>query len=213
MEIDISQIRKDYALKSLDEGDVAGSPFEQFKLWLQEAITSQLKEPTAFFLATSNKMNEPSGRVVLLKEVDDQGLVFFTNYQSRKGQEIAHNQKVAVTFWWDVLERQVRVEGVVEKLLQEESWAYHSSRPKLSQIGANASPQSQVIPNREYLEELFKQKEQEFKDSEVPLPENWGGYRIIPSYFEFWQGRRSRLHDRICYQQNNKEWQIIRLAP
>ena len=154
-----------------------------------------------------------SGRIVLLKEIDERGFVFYTNYESRKGRDLKQNPKAALTFFWDELRRQVRVEGRIEKVSRETSTKYFSSRPRESQIGAWVSEQSSVIPNRTFLETKFNGIKEKFANDEIPLPDFWGGYRVIPDYFEFWQGRENRLHDRICYKKENDEWNIFRLVP
>jgi len=210
----ISDIRKEYESDKLDIHDVKEQPIAQFQSWLSRALQAELLEPTAMHLSTVSSQGKPSGRIVLLKSVD-YGLVFFTNYNSRKGHEIAEGQFVAATMFWDKLEQQIRVEGTVEKLTDTESDTYFHSRPYKSQLGAFISPQSQVIASRAELEEAWQKAEAEYPEgSIIPRPSNWGGCRIIPSYFEFWQGRRSRLHDRIIYNlQIDNTWKIERLAP
>lgn len=210
----IAALRKSYSRETLNETDVAQLPFEQFSKWFQEALQSELPEPNAMTIATVSAAGRPSARTVLLKGFDHNGLVFFTNYESRKGQEINANPFGTILFCWLELERQIRIEGVIEKIDRKDSLDYFISRPKESQIGAWASPQSQVIPDRSILEERQSSLGQQYAEStNLPLPENWGGYRLIPDYFEFWQGRESRLHDRIFYQLINQEWKIGRLAP
>jgi pyridoxamine 5'-phosphate oxidase len=213
MSTDIAQIRRDYSLQSLDIQDVDKNPLHQFDKWLQEAIKSELPEPTAMHLATVSAEGKPSGRIVLLKGADNQGLVFFTNYTSAKGNDMQSNANVALTFFWAELERQVRIEGVIEKVPENESLTYFQSRPRASQIGALASPQSKKIEDRAWLEQKFATLEKELADKAIPKPEHWGGYRVIPQYFEFWQGRRSRLHDRIVYEKQADDWEIYRIAP
>jgi pyridoxamine 5'-phosphate oxidase len=164
-------------------------------------------------LSTADVNGNPSARIVLLKEIDDSGFVFYTNYGSRKGKDLKENPKAALTFFWDELLRQIRIEGRIEKISKETSKKYFSSRPRESQIGAWVSAQSSVIPNREILENKFDELEEKFGNEEIPLPDFWGGYRVIPNYFEFWQGRENRLHDRICYKKENDEWKIFRIAP
>lgn len=210
---DISAIRKDYTLQTLDEKEVNSNPFSQFNIWLQEAINAQITEPTAMNLSTITKNNRPSSRIVLLKEVQKDGFVFFTNYQSKKGQEMYHNPFVALNFFWADLERQIRIEGIIEKIPQFDSLEYFISRPKASQLGAVASPQSQKVENRAFLEQQFERLEKQYEDKQVLKPTEWGGYKVIPSYFEFWQGRRSRLHDRIIFEKENNQWKIARIAP
>ncbi|MCS6796868.1 MAG: pyridoxamine 5'-phosphate oxidase [Raineya sp.] len=210
----ISQLRREYKLASLDIQDVRKNPIEQFEIWFSEALKAQILEPNAMFLATVSATGQPSGRVVLLKGIIDGGFVFYTNYQSRKAVEIAQNHLVALTFFWAELERQVRVEGKASFLSAEQSTQYFLSRPRESQLGAWASPQSQVIESRSVLENLFAKYQKEFENQEIPRPTHWGGYVVQPHYVEFWQGRENRLHDRICYVlQENQTWKIQRLAP
>lgn len=212
--VDLASLRRHYALESLSEADVLPDPMAQFAVWFQEALNSQLIEPNAMTLATAAANGRPSARTVLLKSFDKQGFVFYTNYESRKGQELAENPQAALLFTWLELERQIRIEGKVGKVSSEESLVYFQSRPKGSQIGAWASPQSRVIESREVLEkrmaDLMRQKAQAEK---LPLPPFWGGYRLVPEIIEFWQGRESRLHDRICYTRAGEGWEIERLAP
>ena len=209
----IADLRKDYKLATLDELDVDRDPLTQFDKWLNEAIAAELPEPTAMSLATVNGAGRPAARIVLLKAVDVRGFAFFTNYDSSKGEELAANPCAALVFHWVELERQVRIQGVVEKVSTEESAHYFSIRPLLSRVAAWASPQSQVIPNREWLEQQFATFSERFGDN-VPLPPNWGGYRVIPETVEFWQGRSSRLHDRLCYRRGvDGMWSNARLAP
>ncbi|SFF87339.1 Pyridoxamine 5'-phosphate oxidase [Pontibacter chinhatensis] len=210
----IADIRVNYRKHALTEDSVAGHPIEQFKVWLQEAIEAQAEEPTALVLSTVNAAGKPSARVVLLKGVDAQGFSFYTNYNSRKGQELDQHPYASLTFFWPALERQVRIEGKVGRVSPQESDAYFHSRPRGSQIGAWVSPQSQVIPSRQVLEQREMELAEEFAGTElVPRPEHWGGFRLEPDYVEFWQGRPSRLHDRIAYELENGIWQVKRLAP
>lgn len=188
------------------------NPFKQFAKWFNEVLQSGIKEPTAMTLATATKEGVPSARAVLLKDYDENGFLFFTNYESRKGKELIENPAAELLFYWMDLQRQVRISGKVEKTDREDSEQYFKTRPLKSRIGAWASKQSEIIPDREYLEKRFSEFEKKFKD-DVPLPSNWGGFRLIPECFEFWQGRESRLHDRICYLKKNEEWEIIRLSP
>ena len=197
----------------LNETSVDKNPFIQFTNWYEIVLTSNLNEPTAMMLSTADVNGNPSARIVLLKEIDDSGFVFYTNYGSRKGKDLKENPKAALTFFWDELLRQIRIEGRIEKISKETSKKYFSSRPRESQIGAWVSAQSSVIPNREILENKFDELEEKFGNEEIPLPHFWGGYRVIPNYFEFWQGRENRLHDRICYKKENDEWKIFRIAP
>lgn len=201
-------------MASLSETDVAPNPIAQFEQWMQQALNSELPEPTAMTLATATPDGRPSARIVLLKGIDASGFVFYTNYESRKGLELEQNPRAALLFFWPELERQVRIEGRVERISAEESTAYFQSRPKESQLGAWASPQSRVIAGREVVEQCYQELSAQFKhDEKLPLPPFWGGYRLVPTYFEFWQGRPSRLHDRICYALNQGNWTIARLAP
>ncbi|WP_144604043.1 pyridoxamine 5'-phosphate oxidase [Algoriphagus algorifonticola] len=211
--MDISSIRKDYTLKSLDISDINKDPFKQFKTWLEEAVESQVLEVNAMTLSTVGLDGYPNGRVVLLKDLD-YGFVFFTNYSSEKGQELANNPKASLTFFWAELERQVRVTGKVEKISEAESDEYFFSRPQGSQIGAWTSPQSKKISSREVLDENQEAVEERFKSEKMIRPPHWGGYRVIPSRIEFWQGRPSRLHDRILFERTESgSWIISRLAP
>ena len=211
--MDIANIRKDYTLRSLGLEEVEDSPIDQFTLWLEQAIKAEVNEPNAMNLATINLQNRPSARIVLLKGLDH-GLVFFTNYESNKGRELQKCPFAALTFFWPELERQVRIEGNVEKIAEGDSDRYFLSRPVNSQIGAWTSPQSQVIPNRSYLESREKEMTLKFQSESLVRPSNWGGFRLNPFYFEFWQGRASRLHDRIVYEKGNSEdWTKKILAP
>jgi pyridoxamine 5'-phosphate oxidase len=197
----------------LNETTVDKNPFIQFTKWYEGVLSSKLNEPASMMLSTADVNGNPSARIVLLKEIDDSGFVFYTNYGSRKGKDLKENPKAALTFFWDELLRQIRIEGRIEKINRETSKEYFSSRPRESQIGAWVSAQSSVIPNREILENKFDELEEKFGNEEIPLPHFWGGYRVIPNYFEFWQGRENRLHDRICYKKENDEWKIFRIAP
>jgi pyridoxamine 5'-phosphate oxidase len=210
--MNLADLRRDYALKSLDESQVDGNPLRQFETWMQEALGAQLPEPTAMHLATVGADGRPSGRIVLLKGVDAEGFVFYTNYESRKGQELAANPAASLTFLWKELERQVRIEGMVGKVSAAESDAYFSSRPMPSRIGAWASPQSRPIENRAWL--VASIAKATLAHGHAPTrPPHWGGYRLVPDRIEFWQGRPSRLHDRVHYAKEAAEWRIRRLAP
>jgi pyridoxamine 5'-phosphate oxidase len=210
----MQDLRRDYKSGELLESNIQQSPFEQFQVWFNDALGGKILEPNAMTLATCDH-NKPSARIVLLKGVDARGFVFYTNYQSRKGNDIENNPHAALLFFWDALERQIRIEGVVERIDRENTEIYFKSRPKDSRIGALASPQSTVIENREVLEQKMNAlKEQYSNNDEIPVPPYWGGYRLVPHYFEFWQGRRSRLHDRIVYEkQTDANWKTYRLAP
>jgi pyridoxamine 5'-phosphate oxidase len=208
----LANIRLDYRLKGLHESELDANPLNQFKLWFDEVIQSELSEPNAMLLSTASN-GRPSGRIVLLKGVDDAGFTFFTNYASKKGEEIEVNPQVALTFFWKELERQVRIEGRIEKTSEKESDDYFAIRPRGSQIGAWVSHQSEIIENREALEEKLKTFEQEFEGVPVPRPPYWGGYHVIPDYMEFWQGRPSRLHDRLAYVLKDGIWVVERLSP
>jgi pyridoxamine 5'-phosphate oxidase len=210
--MNISAIRKDYALKTLEISNVNKNPFEQFHIWLQEAINSEALEVNAMTLSTLGLDGFPNGRIVLLKGIDS-GFVFFTNYESEKGKELDNSPKASLTFFWPELERQVRVNGIVEKTSNEESDEYFFSRPIGSQIGAWASPQSKKIRSRELLEQMKVDVEKEFSNKPIQRPPHWGGFRLIPHKIEFWQGRTSRLHDRLIFEKSGQVWEIARLAP
>ncbi|ULQ51353.1 pyridoxamine 5'-phosphate oxidase [Flavihumibacter fluvii] len=210
----ISDIRIEYKRHSLSENDVQPNPIRQFDQWWSEAISSQIDEVNAMTLATASSDGLPAARIVLLKGYDDAGFVFFTNYQSFKGQQLDENPRACLVFFWKELERQVRITGLIEKVSTEESDLYFSSRPESSRIGAWASPQSQVIEDRAILEKNEAELTKAFAGKPIPRPLHWGGYRVKPVNIEFWQGRPSRLHDRISYTlQENGQWQIARLAP
>ena len=213
-EQDIQNIRNEYSKESLSEKDTDKDPIKQFDKWFTEVLKSEQAEPTAMTLATATTDGRPSARIVLMKGFNGDGFSFYTNYLSRKGKEIAKNPLGALIFFWDTLERQVRVEGTIEKLSREESEKYFHSRPKGSQVGAVVSPQSQEIPDRDGLEKKWQEAEAQYADKEVPKPSHWGGYILRPRLIEFWQGRPSRLHDRILYKKvDNKSWKKVRLAP
>jgi pyridoxamine 5'-phosphate oxidase len=220
MNRDLSGLRRDYSSGILDEHNVSPNPFAQFEAWFQDVLSSGINDPNAMILATSSTDNHPSARVVLLKGLIPDGFVFYTNYLSRKGQELQANPNAALLFFWDILERQVRVEGTITQLGAEESDKYFDSRPLGSRIGAIASPQSRPI-GREQLEVEVKRLQAEPVEM-IKRPEHWGGFLLKPSYFEFWQGRKSRLHDRIVYESekesgsggpDGKDWKIYRIAP
>ncbi len=199
-------------MEPLKKSSVDKNPFKQFTKWYNVVLYSGIKEPSAMTLSTASKEGVPSSRTVLLKGYDETGFLFFTNYESRKGRELIQNPVAELLFYWMNLDRQVRIFGKVEKTRKEESEKYFITRPLQSRIGAWASKQSEIISNREYLEKRFAEFEEKFKD-DIPLPSNWGGFRLIPQRFEFWQGRVSRLHDRICYIKKKNEWEIVRLSP
>lgn len=213
MSISIADLRLNYTQERLDESDVDSDPIKQFQQWFEQTVAAQLPEPNAMTLATATKDGVPSARIVLLKGVDERGFVFYTNYESHKGNELAENPKAALVFLWKQLERQVRIEGRVEKVAAEEADEYFQSRPIESRLGAWTSDQSRVIPNREALEQRFEELKQKYQNQEIPRPPHWGGYRVIPHLIEFWQGRPSRLHDRLCYRKKSDRWVIERLAP
>lgn len=211
--LDIHDLRRDFTLRTLDEKQLPDNPMEAFEQWFNEAVEAQVLEPSAMNLATVDALDRPSSRVVLLKELKEDGFVFFSNYDSRKGKQLVLNPHCALNFMWHELERQVRVEGFAEKILPEDSDKYFEVRPPKSKLGAWTSPQSEVIPDRTYLEKLYADLELQFAGKSVLRPENWGGYLIRPSLIEFWQGRSSRLHDRIQFRLENEMWIKERLAP
>jgi pyridoxamine 5'-phosphate oxidase len=209
----IMQIRREYNRDGLQEKLMADNPIEQFDRWFTIAVDEGFTDPNAMTLATVDEKHRPSARIVLLKDYDNRGFVFYTNYESRKGIDIQQNSYVAMVFYWAELERQVRIEGMAEKVSKEESEEYFHSRPYESQIGAWASHQSEEIQGREDLERRFEEMNTAYKKGEVPLPDFWGGYRVIPDQIEFWQGRPRRLHDRIIYYKKKDDWVKSRLAP
>lgn len=213
MDATIANLRREYAKQALDEQSVAAEPLAQFRIWFDAALASGIVEPNAMLLSTADADGRPSARVVLLKDIDDRGLSFYTNYNSRKADDIAANPRVSLTFWWQELERQVRVEGRAEQLAEAESDLYFASRPRGSRLGAWASPQSAVVASREELEHALEEVETRFGDGDVARPPHWGGYRVVPDVVEFWQGRPARLHDRIRYRRSSDKWLIERLAP
>ncbi|MBC7913783.1 MAG: pyridoxamine 5'-phosphate oxidase [Pyrinomonadaceae bacterium] len=210
----IANLRKEYRSASLSEKDTAADPISQFAKWFTEALDGGLYEPNAMTLATATHDGKPSARIMLLKGFDRLGFTFYSNYLSRKGKEISKNPAASIVFFWAELERQVRIEGTLEKTSKEESEKYFQSRPKESQIGALASQQSQIIEGRDIIEQANTELAEKFKDKDVPKPAYWGGYVLKPQIVEFWQGRPGRLHDRIVYKKADKNnWKIIRLAP
>jgi pyridoxamine 5'-phosphate oxidase len=208
----LSDLRRDYALGGLLEEHLAPDPFTQFRHWFAQAQEAQGHEPNAMTVATSGADGDPAARTVLLKGLDH-GFIFYTNYDSDKGNDLADNPRAELLFYWPELERQVRIHGQVERLSRDETWAYFHSRPRGNQIGAAVSPQSRVIASRQALDDLYAAFEAALGDAEVPLPDNWGGYRVVPRWIEFWQGRRSRLHDRLRYVRFEQDWRVERLAP
>ena len=209
---ELKNLRLNYERDQLLESNIGSNPFIQFKFWFDLVLKSEVIEPNAMTIATATKNGNPSARMVLLKGFDESGFTFFTNYESRKGKELLENPFASLLFWWREFERQVRIEGKIEKISREESEEYFNVRPLKSRYGALTSNQSEVVENREVLEKRFLDLEKQFGDN-PPTPENWGGYKLIPTKFEFWQGRRDRLHDRICYEKNKNDWTIYRLQP
>ncbi|MFO7446317.1 MAG: pyridoxamine 5'-phosphate oxidase [Ignavibacteriaceae bacterium] len=210
---DISELRREYTLKELNQNSVDKNPYKQFKTWMDEVIEANITEPNAMMLGTVSKDGLPSVRTVLLKGMDGKGFVFYTNYESDKAKDMQENPNVSLLFFWKELERQVRIWGSVEKTTREESELYFNLRPFESRLGAWASKQSSVIPGRDYLQTKFKELKKMYEGQQVPLPPFWGGYRVLPFKFEFWQGRESRLHDRLVYLKKDSDWEIVRLAP
>lgn len=210
---DLSHLRVDYKQAALDERDVDRDPLRQFAHWFDAAVRARVPEPNAMTLATADRAGKPSARIVLLKDVDDRGFTFYTNYQSRKGRELAARPSAALLFFWPELERQIRIEGAIEPVDEATADAYFRLRPRLSRLGAWASPQSTPLPDRAALEARFADAERRFPGDDVARPPHWGGYRVVPAAFEFWQGRASRLHDRIVYERADAGWRIGRLAP
>jgi pyridoxamine 5'-phosphate oxidase len=210
---EISGIRRDYSLTELQETTVFNDPFKQFSKWMEEAVKSGIIDASAMILATADKDSIPDVRVVLLKGFDEKGFIFYTNYDSKKGRHLIENPNASILFFWKEFERQIRISGSVIKVSAEESEKYFHSRPYESQIAAWASNQSEVIPGREFLEKKFNDIKDKYHDKEIPLPPNWGGFKLLANYFEFWQGRENRLHDRISYLKEDSAWKIARLAP
>lgn len=213
MEVNLSELRREYALQELSEDSVAADPFVQFANWFNEYLSSGPIEPSAVLVSTVGDDGSPSSRVVLLKGFDPSGFVFFTNYESKKGRDLSSRPSVALHFFWPELERQVAIAGRAERISREESETYFASRPFESRLGAWASKQSEQLSSRKELEDRLEEIRGRFSDGEIPCPPFWGGFRVVPTRFEFWQGRPSRLHDRICYEMDNGDWRIIRLYP
>ena len=212
--METDELRREYNSDGLRESDAAENPFDQFELWFQQAVDAKIDLPDAMTLATASKDGLPSARIILLRGFDDRGLVFFTDYQSQKGQELAENPRAALVFYWRELDRQIRVSGTVNTVSHEESEKYFRSRPVGSQLAALASNQGEVIPDRQKLESKYKQLAETYRHKEIPLPSYWGGFRLSPHWFEFWQGRPNRLHDRLRYTRRSDEgWKIERLSP
>lgn len=214
-ELHIEDIRTDYRLAALSEDQIDKDPIRQFEQWFEQALRSKVIEVNAMTLATVDTDGSPSARIVLLKDIENDAFVFYTNYNSQKAKEIAANPKVSLVFFWPDLQRQVRIKGTIEKVASANSETYFHSRPAGSQLGAWASPQSDVIPNRDFLEQKLKEVSEKYKDQIVPKPPHWGGYKVIPFTMEFWQGRTNRLHDRILYSKDviSGNWITSRLAP
>ncbi|HEX9251710.1 MAG TPA: pyridoxamine 5'-phosphate oxidase [Ignavibacteriaceae bacterium] len=208
----LKNMRLNYDQDQLLESKISENPFTQFKIWFDLLLKADITEPNAMTIATSTKAGMPSARMVLLKDFDESGFTFFTNYGSRKGKELSESPFASMLFWWREFERQVRIEGKIEKISRKESEEYFNLRPLKSRYGALASDQSEIVESREILEKKFADLEKQFGDN-PPMPENWGGYKLIPNKFEFWQGRRDRLHDRICYEKDKDCWKIYRLQP
>lgn len=212
--LEIADLRREYSLEGLDEGDLDPNPFGQFERWFRQALDAQVLETNAMTLATASRDGVPSARIVLLKGMDAGGFVFFTNYDSRKGMELSENPRAALVFYWAEITRQVRIEGDITRVSEEESAAYFASRSELSRLGAWASRQSTTITDRAHLDSRLAGLIDQYRDAEIPLPPYWGGFRLVPRYFEFWHGRPNRLHDRLCYtREDGDRWSIGRLSP
>ncbi len=214
MNISLTELRKNYTQGGLLESNINPNPLKQFQIWFEQALEAEILEPNAMTLATVNSEGKPTARIVLLKHLDERGFSFFTNYESEKGKNLSQNPWVSLVFWWGDLERQVRIQGKVEKISPAESDQYFSSRPLGSQLGAWVSEQSTIINSREVLDTRLDELEKQYQAQNIPRPENWGGFQVIPHQIEFWQGRENRLHDRLRYRlQADQSWIIERLAP
>jgi pyridoxamine 5'-phosphate oxidase len=213
MSIDITQLRKEYTSTGLNREDMSANPFVQFETWFKQACDAELAQPDAMIISTVDEQGHPASRTVLLKSFDEKGLVFYTNYHSNKAQQIDNNHHVSALFLWPDLERQIQIRGTAEKISKTESLKYFLTRPRGSQLGAWCSPQSSVIGSRQILEQKLAEMKNKFLHKEIPLPDFWGGYRISPTCFEFWQGRESRLNDRFLYLPDGESWQLDRIAP
>jgi len=211
--VELADLRKEYTQRGLHETEAADDPVEQFRRWFEQAVSAQLPEPNAMTLATCTPDGRPSARIVLLKGYNGNGFTFFTSYEGRKAKELDSNPRAALVFYWPELERQIRIEGTIERTSSEESDAYFATRPRNSQLGAWASSQSSVVASREVLERRWAELQARYANQPVPRPPHWGGYRLIPTVFEFWQGRPSRLHDRLRYRRSPTGWVRERLSP
>ena len=209
----VKNLRREYKLNKLTEETVHKNPFNQFEKWFEEVLKVGLIEPNAMILATADQKAKPSVRVVLMKGLSKKGFTFFSNYSSRKGKILSKNSSASLLFFWAELERQVRIEGKIKKISKAESKKYFDTRPLQSRLAAWASEQSLIIPDRDYLDKRFQKFKEEFNREKIPMPKNWGGYILVPEYFEFWQGRENRLHDRICFKKQKRGWKVFRLSP
>ncbi len=212
-ELNLADLRREYTKNGLLETDVDADPFRQFSVWFEQATNAGIVEPNAMSHATVSPDGQPSIRIVLLKGVDDRGFIFFTNYESRKGKDMDQNPKTSLLFFWGELERQVRIEGDIEKISKDQSRAYFDSRPAGSRIGAWSSNQSEVVASRDFLERRYEENVAKYVGDDIPMPDYWGGYRLVPNMIEFWQGRGSRMHDRIRFRLVDGSWVIDRLSP